>query len=614
MVCCPAYGVAVSESAHRQVLAEFVAWAEGNHPGVQVEPDVVETILEFKASYFDSTDPASWRAGEMTEILVDIVPRKVIADQEWTEALVRTVPLFVEFLADQKRPYAIRRLRAEAESAVSAFAAAVNDPERWGMGKRLLSAMGAEGIPDQATLDELTAEFNALPFEERDRILGAVPPAGPPPQPPVPLPAVRVAPVAELVDAARSAPLVADVLSLVRWLGDRREVTATGALRVKDGRQAALDLGLVDPAELARRELMWPLRSSADLRDLDELWSYAAGSGFVRLTASRAYPGEAMDAWQSGDGDAVLSAWGDLFDAVLAALVEGDMAAMTYQADVHADLPPMLFTAYADGEISRERVVESHAEQIAGHQVFTLPSFDPRTEVAEALDGGLSRLERLGAVTLVGDAVRLTPLGVWKLNTLYTSFGWDAPSVGDLSGADTITRLTGLSQLTDDDAEAELAAWLDAADHETLAGELANAISEADPHIRPVVFDLLNRIGPAARPAVARLIDTPWWRYAATWFELRGESGPRPMSDTDRAWMAAEQLAPMIDALGTETDELREAMPGEIAEANPAPFFDGLSRTDHPRAGDVLEAISRIVTDKAVSKAARKAAFKARSR
>lgn len=601
--------MAVSENAHRQILAEFVAWAEGRHPEVQVEPDVVETILEFKASYFDSTDPASWRAGEMTEILVDIVPRKVIADQEWTDALIRTVPLFVEFLADQKRPYAIRRLRAEVKDALPLFAEAVSDPERWDVGKRLLTAMDAEGVPDQAALDELTARFNALPIEERDRILGAAPP----PEPPVPLPAVRLAPSDQLADAARSAPLVADVLALVRWLGDRREVTATGALRVKDGRQAAVELGLVDPDELAQREEFFGLRSSADLVDLDELWSYAAGSGFIRLTASRAYPGEAMDAWQSGDGDAALSAWGDLFDAVLAGLVEGDQATMTYQAAVHAELPPMLFTAYVDGEVSRERVVETHAEKIAGHRIFTLPDFDPSTEVAKALDDGLSRLERLGAVTSDGDAIRLTSLGVWKLNSLYTSLGWDAPSVGDLSGADTISRLAGLSRLSEDDAEAEITAWLDAADHARLAGELADALDEVEPGLRPTVFDLFSRLGQPAAPAVGRLVDTPWWRYAAAWYEHQGQHGPRPLAGPDRAWLLAEHLAATLDELDGDDEPLRDVLP--LAPAmDAARLCADLEHSGHPRAADVLDAVARLTTDKTAAKAARKAAFKARSR
>jgi hypothetical protein len=614
----------VSGREHRQVAAEFVAWSRTNHPGVEIEPDVVETVLEFKANHFGSADPAAWRAGEMTEILCDIVPREVVADQDWNDALIRTVPLFVEFLADQKRPYAVRRLRAEVDFALPAFAAAVNDPENWSMGKRLLAAMGVEGIPGQGELDVLTAQFNALPdvltaqfnalpFEERDRILGPVPLAGPPARPPVPLPAVRLAPVAALVDVARAAPLLTDVLSLVRWLGDRREVTATGALRVKDGRQAALDLGLIAPTELARRELMWPLRSSAELRNLDELWNLAAASGFVRLTATRAYPGPAVDDWLSGGGEEALTAWGDLFDAALAALTEGDLAVMTYQADVHADLPSVLFAAYADGEASRELVVERHAEMIAGHQPFALRDFDPRTEVSEALDDGLSRLERLGAVTIDGDTVRLTPLGVWKLNTLYTSFGWDAPSVGDLTGAHTVTRLAGLALLSEGDAEAEIAAWLDEADHATLAGELTDALGEVEPSSRPTVFDLLSRLGEPAAPSVGRLVGTPWWRYAAAWYEHWGHTCPRPLAGPDRAWLLAEHLAPAIDELGDDRESLRNLLgPDSAMETNR--LYDDLVNSNHQRAADVLEALSRLAKDKETAKAARKAAFRARSR
>jgi hypothetical protein len=333
----------------------------------------------------------------------------------------------------------------------------------------------------------------------------------------------------------------------------------------------------------------------------------------VRLAATRAYPGAAMEEWRTGDDAAVLSAWGDLFDVVLASMAEGDLAVMPYEADVHADLPPLLFAAYTGGEVSREFVVERHAEKVAAHRIFALPGFDPRTEVGKALDTGLSRLERLGVVTTDGDAIRLTQLAVWKLNALYTSFGWDAPSVGDLAGADTMTRLAGLSWLSEDDAETEVAAWLDGADHATLAGELAEALDEVEPRMRPTVIDLLFRLGEAAAAAVGRLVDTRWWRYAAAWYEQHGLDAPRPLAGPDRAWLLAEHVAATLDELDGDDEPLRDVLTLEPA-TDTIRLYDDLSRSDHPRAADVLEALSRLATDKEAAKAARKAAFKARSR
>jgi hypothetical protein len=115
---------------------------------------------------------------------------------------------------------------------------------------------------------------------------------------------------------------------------------------------------------------------------------------------------------------------------------------------------------------------------------------------------------RLGALIHDGDAIRLTPLGVWRLNALYTSFGWDAPSMGDLRDADALTRLAGIAQLTMGDADAEMTAWLEDAEPGALADELVGAMGDADAALRGLAFELLGRIGDPARSAVDRLFDT----------------------------------------------------------------------------------------------------------
>ncbi len=607
-----AYGVPVSREARARMVSEFCGWAARSHPDVKIEPDAVETLLEFKETYLDSADPAVWRRGEMSALLAEIVPRKVFADRQWSLAMADTVPVFVEFLGSEKHVSGAQWLRNEASAALPVFLAAADDPGAWGFGKRVLAGMGAEGISDSGAIEDVISRFNELPFEERDRILGPLPDPQVPTEPPAPLPAVRLASIPELVEAARASSFMADLVAVARWLGERREVTATGALRVKDGRRAAVDLGLITARELARRELIYPIRSSAEIVGLDELWRWAVESDFVELSATRAYPGQALVEWDAGD-ESALDAWVGVFDAVVAGLADGALARLPYVPRVHAEILPVLFAAYVEGEVSRELVVEGLVEELGDHPLFQLASIDAATKLGEALDGGLDRLARLGALIQDGDAVRLTPLGVWRLNALYASFGWEAPSVGDLRNADVLTRLDGIAQLTMDDADAEMTAWLEETEPGALAGDLVEAMGKVECTTRGLVFELLDRIGDPAASAVDRLFDTELWRYAATWYLARDQAGPRPMDARDAAWMFVEQLSGLVDTVADDDDALRAALPedGDIMSPD---TFDLMRRSGHPRAGDVLDMVSRTATDKKTAKAARKAAFQARSR
>jgi hypothetical protein len=84
------------------------------------------------------------------------------------------------------------------------------------------------------------------------------------------------------------------------------------------------------------------------------------------------------------------------------------------------------------------------------------------------------------------------------------------------------------------------------------------------------------------------------------------------MDARDAAWMFVEQLSGVVDTVADD-DALRAALPedGDIMSPD---TFDLMRGSGHPRAGDVLEMLSRTATDKTTAKAARKAAFQARSR
>jgi hypothetical protein len=79
----------------------------------------------------------------------------------------------------------------------------------------------------------------------------------------------------------------------------------------------------------------------------------------------------------------------------------------------------------------------------------------------------------------------------------------------------------------------------------------------------------------------------------------RGRAGRRPLADADRLWLIVDSASALPDLGGQVQLEA---------------VVEGLWRCDHPQTVDVLEAVGRSASDKKPAKAARKAAFKARSR
>jgi hypothetical protein len=73
----------------------------GNQPGI--EPDVVQTLVEFKDSYFADPDPAHWTVNVLEELMIEVLPRKVTAPDEWFAAVAPTTRAYLQFLIDRDR-------------------------------------------------------------------------------------------------------------------------------------------------------------------------------------------------------------------------------------------------------------------------------------------------------------------------------------------------------------------------------------------------------------------------------------------------------------------------------------------------------------------------------
>lgn len=94
----------------------------------------------------------------------------------------------------------------------------------------------------------------------------------------------------EFAAAGVVSPLVGQIAALVRWVGDGRKLTATGALTLADARAAVAVVGTGDVIDPVIGDRVFRTRSSAELLDLGLLVSWVRAAGLVRVVKGRLVP------------------------------------------------------------------------------------------------------------------------------------------------------------------------------------------------------------------------------------------------------------------------------------------------------------------------------------
>ena len=411
--------------------------------------------------------------------------------------------------------------------------------------------------------------------------------------PPV-LPPVRLPEEADLAAQARRSMLLADL----RALADEVRKTAVQAAAVNP-----VFLWLAQAAELVERENE-DLVPGEDVGWLDDL---------------------------ADDSDA-LDAWEDVFALVLdttleAADVLDPVVADDLDLDGHGPgLVTTLFLSLRDGV----RMTEL-AEAFKDAATADLEAEEAGSQWQEWVDAHgdplrllLGPLERLGAVSVTDDVVRLEPLGV---HAVCSKLERDDLFVPVLPAPDKMTPddlVLVWMHGNDDDVEAELASWTGSRGEERSARELLAFAADGNATARTAAIMMVSRLGQAAEPA---------WREALDRVELRCYAKPQlaklagldPEGDlpadleterADIAWLIADTLGPF-----SHLDFGQEKFPfalGELTRISglekTADAFEAIARLDHPDAEAVLRMIGRHASDKATAKAARRAAYKASTR
>jgi hypothetical protein len=641
-------------------LAGFRRWTKttgqklSGDPGADV--DELTTLLDLMRDYLDIERPADLGPGDLEELLLRVYPRRItVLDRADTGDTIPAVRDFLAYLVESggMAEGATRELERELDGIVPRFADAVMDPANWGTARSFVQAMAAEGVDlgDQAAVDRWIAAYNARvdpvggmlgpgeedefgrgeEYEDDDEDVDFKTAFGLPDR----LPPMRLPAEAELAGMARGTPMLGQLRTLAAWLGTGRAVTENGELVGDDAAEAAtaLGLGLPDLPVIGRIR---------DVPRLDYLWRLALDAEFIELDEdeTHAVPGEVAQAWQDGDDDDVLDIWEMLFALVMGTL---DIVAeldprRSSELDFFgqgAALAVMLFLARPDGlpvaevsEVIRSAAVDELAPAPAATtwQSWVRAHGDP----ARLL---LDQMVAVGAVQIAGgeddDLARLTPLGMAAIRTQLADSGVEVPLLPpteEMTAADLIAMAAAASE---EEFEAETAAWLAHRTTESAARELLSVAAESDPASRVLAVAVVTELGAPAEPA---------WRDVLGQRELRGyakatlatlavdDGDPATdmppgleLAEDDLAWVLTDAL--VTDGWGDTDDDVEyepAALAKRLSEAIPAgrepAAFEMMARIPHPDAASVLTVIGKYHPDKKIAKAARKSAYKATSR
>jgi hypothetical protein len=440
------------------------------------------------------------------------------------------------------------------------------------------------------------------------------------------LPPIRLLPLPELAAQARTAPLARQLGALTEWVGkDGREIDEDGDLTPEGLTEATAALGVTT-------------------EDLEYLWEYALGVEWLVFDEDdedKVVPGETAEDWTSNDDERVFAAWSGTLAAVLSETLD------LYGPDLDVDDDPedlefdfagqgmaiavLLFLARREGltveefgEVLWENAAGGHDEDDEeAHADIAEARTEWESEYGDAVRLLLGKLTANLAITEADDLIRLSPLALAALHEQLVESGVEIPvlpqTAAELSGTELLAMAAGV---TDTEFEAEIDGWTAARGATTAAQELLEIAADAEPGERMLAVAAVTRIGAPAESAWRANLSVPPLRAYAK-VALAQLSGQQSADDLppelelepeDLAWVATDLLSLAIDDEFPDPDYLAVSFREAVPAGREALLFDGMTRTTHPDAAEVLDHLGEYHPDKAVAKAARAASHKLNSR
>lgn len=126
---------------------------EGSH--------ILSSFTDFMYDYEGYT-PEYWTDNALYSVCTDVMPRKVMADEDFFGAVSPVLTAFFEFLDSKSYQKNAARLANRARSIGNAIVEASQDSSNWGMGKSFLSMARRSGVDltDQSQMQQFSTAYN----------------------------------------------------------------------------------------------------------------------------------------------------------------------------------------------------------------------------------------------------------------------------------------------------------------------------------------------------------------------------------------------------------------------------------------------------------------------
>lgn len=528
-----------------------------------------------------------WRVDELVEIVLDLLPRRLAAESAFVPSAAQALSEFLGWLSESGLLHPdsdpALALKGEAQRLSIVFPAVAVACTRYGCAE----AEGSPGTPPMTVVH------------------------------------------GEALDAlAASAPALAQLRKLVRFVGEGRRLTSAGNLRLADGGELVALLGTNDEF-VPWRPSGYRTASTADLPELDLLFRWALHADFLKVEGMRVLPGPMAGQLEEQPLDAWRRATMALFDiGVLASWYWGPRRQwlLPWGELIDDAIIDWLCARYCDGGGTSKSALGLELVEYLVSKSPETARLSPNVWLV-ALSDDLEKLwDRLVTLGLIrwetpapgpdGNAepvIRLSPLGQWLVRPLMVVGNHTIPLACELVSADPETLLAICRGWDWSLAATVIAVWAARRGLEAAAAELGDfARDTTDVFSRSVAFRALGELGRAAQPVVRALCDVPACRiYATDWLVKRGLSEPVLHDPDDVREMLAENMAMVLEVAGAER-MVRTLLATEHAPEEQRALIESLWEAREPGTSAALEALAALAPEW-LAKSARKALLRRRT-
>jgi hypothetical protein len=572
--------------ARDALLDDLRGWLDSPDSERDAVVSDVEFFLDWR--YRDSTGVLDeFAPGEVAEFLLEWCPRRLNGRDEAAGYLCFAIGVYVDFMAATGRLIGgvdrAARLRRLVDSLAPTVLAETREPTPVG------------------DLSDEEPEPYELPFVH-------FPPS-----------------MQDVETAAAAAPLLTQLDALREYLGpDGKQLTDRGNLQVADGRALVELLDTGDVMDVQLGDMTLELKSTAKLMRLNFILDVAIEAGAVRAHQRRVVP---VQAWGTraivGRAEAVFAAivkvgpsqshssdrvrlFSELHQALDDGIVHWLVPLLAEDAELpfgsflewaHSLVSPQLAPYWSDETYMLEEFIEADMGLILeALQEAGLVRWTHREEVPQLL----------GRSSWTGGTVALTALGRHVLPDHLEGAGYVLPRAGgDGDGADLIEALLSVDDTQQDALIAGWHAERPAVERVQMITEAVVATSTAAS--RMVGFVALDHFDiEVVEPLVRQLLDTTVAGHAALWLISRERA--------DAATLGSfVDVGVLVDALARDVDDPQELCCFFGSLSDPLQVLEDIWRHPAPETALVLDALGNQLPDKALAKAARKAAVRHRS-